>query len=377
MVITPAAGQRLICYGHRRVGHPTILSDFDNNGSRKVFIVRHRIFSGALAVFVTLASGSLIAGFAQTRRATAKPAAAGLMAALPASDAIAIVKVRRVLEEAMPKLLAGNPAKLSESLAQLEDFKTRTGIDPRSFDEMAFGIRYTYPSEGVTKMRTVAIANGKFSAGALVAAGRIAANGKYQEQPYHGKTIYIFSLDQQVKILGVLNLSVGQLAVSPLDNNTLALGDLESVREAIDVKRGRSRVNAELIALASRDQNAVVGFGGNLTPELRQNLSSTNDAIMRDLTAVRQVYGSIGLTERDIEVSVAARTVDEPSARNLGNTVEALKQFGGLFINRLPAARAALAKSALNSLKITNQGAELQIKTAVSQADVAPIVGGQ
>ncbi len=326
----------------------------------------------------TFAFGFLAASFAQNRRPAVKPgAAAGLMAALPPADAIAIVKLRRVLDEALPKLLAGNPAKLSETMAQLDNFKTRTGIDPRSFEEMALGIRYTFPSEGVTKMRTVAIADGKFSAGALVAAGRIAANGKYQEQPYHGKTIYIFSLDQHVKIFGLLDFSVTQLAVTPLDANTLALGDLESVREAIDVKRGRGRVNAELIALASRDPNAMVGFGGNITPELRQNLSLTNDAIMRDLTAVRQIYGSIGLTERDLEVSVAARTVDEPSARNLGNTIEALKQFGGLFVNRLPAAKAVLARSALNGLKITSQGNELQIKTAVSQADLAPIIGGR
>lgn len=349
-----------------------------STNSRKVFIVRHRYSAGALAVLVIFALGSFTGRLAQNRRPPARPgAAAGLMAALPASDAIAIVKMRRVLDEALPKLLAGNPTKLAETMAQLETFKMRTGIDPRSFEEMAFGIRYTFPSEGVTKMRTVAIADGKFSAGALVAAGRIAANGKYQEQPYHGKTIYIFSLDQQVKIFGLLDLSVAQLAISPLDNKTLALGDLESVREAIDVKRGRGRVNAELIALASRNPNAVVGFGGNITPELRANLSLTNDAIMRDLTAVRQVYGSIGLTEKDLEVSIAARTVDEASARNLGNTVEALKQFGGLFVNRLSAAKAALAKSALNSLRITNQGNELQIKTAVAQADLAPIIGGR
>lgn len=299
------------------------------------------------------------------------------MASLPASDAIAVVKLRRILDEAMPKLLAGNPAKLSEANAQIESFKTRTGVDLRAFEEMAFGIRYTYPSAGVTKLRSVGLADGKFSAAALAAAGRIAANGKYRELQYHGKTVYIFSLDQQLRIFGLLDINIGELAVSPLDSNTLALGDLESVQQAIDVKRGRGRLNAELIALASRDPNAIIGFGGNISAELRNNLSLTNDAIARDLTAVRQVYGSVGLTERDLEVTLAARTVDEPSARNLGGTIEALKQFGGLFVNRLPAAKATLARSALNSLKITNQGNELLIKTAVAQAELAPIVGGQ
>ena len=312
---------------------------------------------------------------AQTRRPSR--ATAGLMGSLPAADAVATIKLRRVLDEALPKLLAGNPTKLAETMAHVESIKTRTGIDLRSFEEMAVAIRYTFPSEGVTKFRSVALANGKFNAGALVAAGRLAANGKFQEQQYHGKTIYLFSLDEQIKIFGLLDLKFSELAVCPLDGNTLALGNLESVREAIDVKRGSVRTNAELIALATRDPNAIAGFGGNMTQELRTNLSMTNDTLLKDLTAVRQLYGSVGLTERDLELAIAARTVDEPSARNLGNTVEALKQFGGLFIGRLPAAKASLAKSALNSLKVTTLGNELQIRTAVPQAEIGPIVGGE
>jgi hypothetical protein len=338
--------------------------------------VQHRILFGALVIILALAPGSVSSAFAQTRRATPKPAVSGVTAVLPASDAIAIVKVRRLLDDAMPKLLAGSPTKLAEVNAQIEQFRTRTGIDPRSFDEMAFGLRYTYPAEGVTKLNTVAIASGSFSAGAMVAAGRIAASGKYQEQQYHGKSIYIFSLDQQIKLFGVLDLKITDLAVSPLDANTLALGDLKSVRDTIDAKRGSGRTNAELIALASRDPNAIVGFGGNFSPELRKNLSITNDAIAKDLTAVRQVYGSVGVSEKNLEMLVAARTVDEFSARNLGNTIEALKQFGALLVNRLPAAKAALARSALNNLKITNQDNELQIRTAVAQTEIAPLLGG-
>jgi hypothetical protein len=323
----------------------------------------------------TLASASLNLGFGQKRTNPTTPVPT-LLNALPAADAVALVKVRRLLDEALPKLMAGNPAKLNEALAQIEQFKTRTGIDPRSFNEMALGLRFSFPGEGITKVSTMALASGSFNAGALAAAGRIAANGKYREQQYQGKTIYIFTLDQQLKILGLFDFKVSELAVSPLDAHTLALGDVQAVQNLIDVKRGRKRVNADIIALASKDPNAIVGFGANVSPELHKNLSIGNDTIARDLTAVRQVYGSVGLTATDLEVMVAARTVDEFAARNLGNTIEALKQFGGLFVNRLPAAKAALAKSALGSMKITNQGNDLQIKTSVAQSAIAPLVGG-
>jgi hypothetical protein len=312
--------------------------------------------------------------FAQTRRNA--PQASKLFNALPPSDAVAVVKLRQALNDAMPKLLSSNPDKLAQINAQIEQFKTRTGLDPRSFEEMVFGVRYSYPSEGVTKLSTVGIANGTFSSGAMVAAGRIAANGKYREEQYRGKTIYIFTLDQQIRLLGVLDIKLGELAVVPLDANMLAVGDLQSVRDTLDSKRGAARANAELIALANKNPTAILGFGGNISEQLRANLSITNDAIARDLTAVRQVYGSVALTEKDVEIALAARTVDEYSARNLGNTIEALKQFGALLVNRLPAAKAALARSALNSLTITNQGNELQIRTSVAQTDIAPIMGG-
>ena len=82
------------------------------------------------------------------------------------------------------------------------------------------------------------------------------------------------------------------------------------------------------------------------------------------------------MTDKDLELSVAARTVDEGSARSLADTVLGLKQFGALFTNRLSGTRGVLARSALGNLKITAQGNELKIRTAVAQSDVAPLVGG-
>jgi hypothetical protein len=204
----------------------------------------------------------------------------------------------------------------------------------------------------------------------------LAANGKYVEQKYQGKTIYIFTLERQVRLLGLWDIKVGELAVSSLDGRTLALGNLDSVKEVIDTNRTGKRPNAELIALATRDPNAVLGFGGNISEALLQNMRISNDGIARELTAVRQVYGTLGLTTADLELMLAARTVDTYAAKNLGDTVEGLKQFGGLFINGLSAAKGTLARSALNNLTIITQGNELQVRTAVAQSQVAPLMRG-
>jgi hypothetical protein len=331
--------------------------------------------SFALALVFSLGVSAI--GFAQRNRTTsAGVQAPTLLSSLPPSDAVALINVNRVLDEALPKLLAENPAKLADITAEVAKFKAQTGLDPRSFDQIALGLSYRYPREGITMISTAALARGTFNAGAMVAAGRLAANGKYVEQKYQGKTIYVFSLDRQIRLFGLWDMKVRDLAVAALDGNTLALGDLDAVHGVIDANKTHKRPNAELIALASRDPNAILGFGGNVSPKLLENLSLSNDSIARELTAVRQVYGTLGMTSTDLELMLAARTVDTYSAKNLGDTVEGLKQFGALFINRLSPVKGTLARSALNNLKITTVGNELQIRTAVAQSQVSPLMRG-
>lgn len=341
--------------------------------------VKTRIFEKVFVfgLLLTITVAMAVAGMAQTsRRSSASRTGSTLASALPSSDAVALVKVKRVLDEAMPQLLSNNPAKLAEINAQIENFKTRTGVDPRSFDELALGMKYEYPSPGVMKIATVAVAQGSFNATALVAAGRSAEKGKYREEKYQGKTIYVFTIDQQLRVLGLLDLRIRELAVSALDSNTLALGDVTRVRSVIDASKGPRRANSELIALASQNPNAIMGFGGNVSPALLEHLRIGNDAVAKDLAAMRQVYGSVNMTEKDIEVLAAARMVDPNSARSLGSTVEGLSAFAGIFVNRLPAAKAALARSAVGNLKVTVLGNELQLRTSVAQAEVGPVMRG-
>jgi hypothetical protein len=336
--------------------------------------VRIRLFSTAL-LLVASSFWLSAAGLAQT---TAKNSASGdvnLLASLPQSDAVAQVKVKRLLGDVMPKLLESNPTKLAELNSDIERFKNRTGLDPRLFDNVALGLRYSYPSPGVTKITTVALANGTFNANALVAAGRIAADGTYREDKYSGKTIYIFNLDERIKVFGVFGFRIGELAACPLDGTTLAVGDPVNIRSVIDAYQGKRRSNAELILLATREPNAIVGFGGNFSPEVLKNLDIGNASIANDLSGVRQVYGNVGTSETDVQLFIAARTINADAARNLGDTLEGLKQLGALFIGRLSGARGMLARSALGNLKVVTQANELQIRTSVAQAEIAPLMG--
>lgn len=327
------------------------------------------------AVILLAVAGGLLDAQAQTRNRNSAPAATGLMASLPESDAVAHVKVKQLVNEALPRIFASNPAKLGEINAQIDRLKDRTGLDMRMFQEIALGVKFTYPAEGITKAQTVAVANGTFSSAAMVAAGRVASNGKYREEKYQDKTIYIFTLDERIRLLGLFDIKITELAAAPLNANTLALGDQAGVRAAIDAARSRKNINTELIALARRDPNAIIGFGANMSEQLVSNLDIGNAPIAADLKTLRQVYGSVSTTATDLDLYLGARAVNAAAAKSLGDTLEGLKQFGALLVGGLSGAKGVLAKSALANLKIVADANELHIRTSVAQAEVGPLLG--
>jgi hypothetical protein len=300
--------------------------------------------------------------------------AANVATLLPASDAVITIDVRRLFTEALPAAFAAEPAKLAQVNGQIDKLKSRTGVDPRSFDQLAVGLRYTYPSPGITKVESVFLARGKFDSAALVAVGRTAANGNFTEAKYKGATIYVFVLQEQFRLLGLYNLRINDLAVCVLDANTLAMGSPASVRAVIDAGKTGKRIGADVLALAVSDPNAIMGFGGNLPPTLLKNLDLGNDAQAKDLASIRQAFGAAGIRGKNFYLSLVARTYTPAQAAELRETATGLLSLGPLLIPRLPEPRKSLASSALQSLKVAAQGNELRITTEIPQAGLAAVI---
>jgi hypothetical protein len=172
-------------------------------------------------------------------------------------------------------------------------------------------------------------------------------------------------------------MRVSRLGVTALNDHTLALGEPAMVRAAIDAGRaGGARVGAELVQLATRDPNAIVGFGANLPKFILSNLNVPNDEIARNLSGVRQVYGSVGANAAGFDSLLIARTENADQARSLSDTIYALKQFGPLLAGRLSGPKGKLAQNALDSLKVTAQGNELQLRLALAQTDLNSLISG-
>jgi hypothetical protein len=328
-------------------------------------------FITSFVAFVLLIAATTTLSFGQRKGATARTVAnqaASPLGALPASDGVMLIDIKRLLNEAVPRVFANDPVRLAKINEHFDQVKTRYGLDVRSFERLAVGLRFQSPRAGVTTTDVVAVASGTFNSGALLAAGRIAAKGKYQEEKYKNSTIYIFDVTEQGKAPSVMGVKVTKLAVAAMGANMLVFGEPAGVRATLDGSKGRGPINAALIQMAMRNPDAFISFGANVPQSATQGQDFGNDEINKNIAAIRQAYGALSLTPGGFDLTAIARTDQPGQAKSLGDTLAAFKQFGGMAISQLPADKAKLAQAALDSLTITTEGNETQVKLEVAQA---------
>ncbi|HVF55626.1 MAG TPA: hypothetical protein VM934_05725 [Pyrinomonadaceae bacterium] len=344
-----------------------------------------RTFFASLIALVCVATMLGQASSAQTRRgsggaANTKPQATTQRpqataqtqrtVPLPASDAVLTVNMRRLLTEALPRAFASDAAKLAEINADIEQFKRQTGIEARSIDTLAVGARFTNPSPDVTKIdHVVVIARGAFNSGTIVAAGRLASQGKYSEQQHNGKAVHVFNVIGEAKLFGLFKIRLREVALSVLDANTLAIGEPEAVRAAIDAAGGSGRIDAGLLDLAGTASD-VIGYAGNVPASATRDLDFGMPEITRSISSIRRFYGGIGMAGTGFQMLTVLRTTGPQDARSLGDTIEAVKQIAPGLIS-MSGSRGKLARGAIESLKVTSQGSEVQLRIELSPSDIA------
>ncbi|HEV2765097.1 MAG TPA: hypothetical protein VGV38_19095 [Pyrinomonadaceae bacterium] len=325
--------------------------------------------AGLAVVLLALA----VSAHAQRRGAARTgPAAPASDVSLPASDAVAVVDMRRLLNEAVPRAFGQDPARLAQVNADIDRFKTQTGVDARAFERVHVGARFVAADPDSFKLdHVVAVADGTFDPAALVAAGREAARGNHREERHAGKTIHVFTVNQRLKLFGVLpEMNVREFALAVLDSDTAAVGDLAAVRAALDAQAGRGRVSAALLALARQNPSAVLGFGANAPPALARAASGLGGEVERSLSSIRQFYGSLATTQTGFDLLVSARTPTAADARRLVDTLKALKTLGDFAAAQRTGDRGEAMRRALANVRITPQGPDAQIRLDIPAGDL-------
>jgi hypothetical protein len=168
----------------------------------------------------------------------------------------------------------------------------------------------------------------------------------------------------------------GKTAVTALDSNTIAAGDIESVRATIDAEAGGAHVDDELVQLATRNASALLGFSGKQPSFLIGNPGrNTNpqDPFAKPLESIQKYYGSFSASGTDTETSLNLRTETPEQAREIKELVNAFKLAEGASDKSAAPGMFPAFSGLLKTLTVTVEGNEVQMQFKLTQADIAPL----
>ena len=340
-----------------------------------------RALSSILSLFIALSAIVLVNSRAE-RHVMARAAGSYTLSSLPASDAVIYIDAQRLLTDSIPGLLVNSPKLLASVNQGIDQFKEKSGIDLRTFDSVAVGVRFN-PLPTGEDFKLVFLAQGRFDANAVLdaALGAASRSGFYpQERQYDGRTLYVLSRQKQEVERTEQTIDKPEeappnrheMALAVVDANTFAFGNFESVRAALDISA--ERVSDELVQLATRTPGAIIGFSGNVPAFFKEQLAKDKETIARNFAAVRQVYGSINATATDAEISMTLRTENADQARHVNEAVNALKLLVGLAPKKPAMGDMRPLPEIIKALTITNEGNEVLLNLKLTQADVASLV---
>ncbi|CAN5140702.1 hypothetical protein BH20ACI1_BH20ACI1_32420 [soil metagenome] len=327
--------------------------------------------------------------FAKTNSDNKTNQTSQLVALLPASDGIMTLDLQRLFGDALPQILSGNQPMLAKILGQIDEIKTKTGIDARQFQQIAVGVSTKQISAKEIDLEPVMLARGTFNAGALLAVAKVASKGKYREEKVGDKPVFVFKIDEMVKKDNSQNKAAKdswfdkaidrmfagfnrEIAVTAYDGNTLAIGSSARVRETLQSK---TRVNNELLNLVYRKQNVVMSFGANLPNGLSGFVDLDNDELGKNLDAIRQVYGTFDVSGVNSNLAVTVKTFKPEQAQNLKDTLDGLQMVGKALLGASKGADKKVYGRMIDNAKISSAGNEIMLNLQVPQTDIDVLIG--
>ena len=352
------------------------------------FEVIMKKYSFVLVILCAVVLGVAGLAFAQTKRsaaAKAAPKGSNLVSRLPKSDAVFIVDMTRLMTEALPQMLATKPQYLEEFNLKLDEIKNDIGIDLRQFDELAVGIGYKTVSKTETDFEPVVLAKSKSNVSGFLGLAKLAAKGKYREETVGGKTIYIFSPKEILesnksdgksnfinKMVDAAMKSFKQeVAVTSIDDNTLAMGTLKRVSETVN-KVGS--VSPELTALSMQNSKYIIGFAAGMPAGASQFVNIDNDELGKNIESIRRMSGGLDMNDGKATLAVSAKTLKTTDAQGLEETLTGLQLVGKALLGGVKGDDKKLYARLIENAVIARKVNEVTVNLDIPRSDMSALM---
>ena len=347
--------------------------------------MKNRFFPLLFACALIL--NTLGAAFADTKSGAGNNQANSLVGLLPASDAVVAFEAKRFMSGALPQILSGNQPLLAKVLAHIDEVKSKTGIDLRSFERVAAGITAKKISDKNYEFEPAILARGQINSSVLLSAAKLAANGKYREEKVGGKTIFIFAAKEiaaQNKPQATTGVNVQmidkfvgklsqEIAVAAFDANTLVFGSPQRIRQTLE---GKTRVGADVTDLINRNPGSIMTFAAKLPGGMSQFLPLDNDELGKNIDSIQYVYGSMDVVGDASVLQLTAKTQNAAQAQGLLETLEGLQFVGKAFLGSSKDADKQVYGRMIENAKFIRTANEVKIDLRVPQSDINVLIGG-
>jgi hypothetical protein len=301
----------------------------------------------------------------------------GSLANLPESDTLIYINLQRILNEAVPKVM---PEKdLANMRSAFDEISQNAGIDPSKVDYIVIAVRFRKPSAELNFVppEFMVVSSGHFSADSLMILAKATAKDKLRDEKYGSKTLGVLTIEAIAKQTekNPLLRSFSEMAIVPLNANSIAVGTTGYLKAAVDAADGRGRISTESLNSLLRDPSALLSISGSPLTSFSKSFgllgTETNARDSRCDSKFGDFYAAITMDATNFMLR-GAMNADNPDTAKIIKSLlsNLLQQAAGSVPDRT-------AQSVLKTLSITPQDNEVVLRADIPQEMIIEFIREQ
>jgi len=288
----------------------------------------------------------------------------GPLALLPPSDLIAVLDVGRIFDTLLPKLREMAPGEVAKMTKELDEFTSKTGVDPLKIRTAVIGVRLP---DGNFKGSGAVILQGLNLDPQKLAAVMKTSAGELKLLNHQGKPFFVVSRPKDKAQSGNLpGLGVEEIAFAPLGEQGLVIGDAGSVKSVLEAQAGSGKGGSNVLlgeALQETSPSGWIRFAANLSDGFRQELSKQGSAL-RPFASLKVLFGSLsfdGANGSAAALDLKMRTSSPDEAAKLESHLKDLVVAGKTFFGDDKDPLMQAVNQVFDGVRITTQANDVSL----------------
>jgi hypothetical protein len=296
------------------------------------------------------------------------------LAQLPEADTVIYLSPQKIFNEVAPKVM--EPTEVTQMQAAFADIKRNVGLDPSSIEYLAAAIRFNKPGADLSfsSPDVLIVAGGDFSADSLITLIGLGLQDKARTEKYESKTLTIMKIDPIVEAAAKNPFlkSFAEIGAVALNSNTIAFGNVNYLKAAIDATTGNGRLNPSTITSLLRNPNTLISATGSpLTAFAKSFGLLGTQAVARDPrceTKLGDFYAAITLDGTNFSLR-GAMNADNPDTAKIMNSL-----LSGIFQQAIDYIPEKETQNVLKNITIQPKESEIVFEADVPQSTVATYI---